>query len=101
MTLNQWVPGSSPGGRTENPVTFHGCWISFCLAVYHFDSCSSKSGETIGYLIGCPVVRLSQEHLVPFAWDFEARGVNAREQILPARILEEIHEREIGFAQCS
>jgi hypothetical protein len=27
LTLNQWVPGSSPGGRTENPATSHEGWI--------------------------------------------------------------------------
>ena len=29
LTLNQWVPGSSPGGRTENPVSSHESWIFF------------------------------------------------------------------------
>jgi hypothetical protein len=28
-TLNQWVPGSSPGGCTENPVSSHESWIFF------------------------------------------------------------------------
>jgi LPXTG-motif cell wall-anchored protein len=29
VTLDQWVPVSSPGGRTENPATSHEGWIFF------------------------------------------------------------------------
>jgi hypothetical protein len=33
LTLNQWVPGSSPGGCTENPVSSHESWIFFILGM--------------------------------------------------------------------
>ena len=47
MTLNQWVPGSSPGGRTENPATSHESWIFFFV-----DSLDSS------HLLSCKLIML-------------------------------------------
>ena len=38
MTLNQWVPGSSPGGCTENPVSSHESWIFFILGLLSLEA---------------------------------------------------------------
>jgi hypothetical protein len=59
MTLNQWVPGSSPGGCTENPVSSHESWIFFILWAFpHRNRIANFSHD--------PFIRDESEHVILF-----------------------------------
>jgi hypothetical protein len=46
--LSQWVPGSSPGGCTENPVSSNESWIFFIFGPIHIPGPGDGTTESPG-----------------------------------------------------